>query len=204
MTILLNILTVEPSNQRRLLQMLRGNTATVIGTLDGWISTTLIASADGRCVLIHPQWLNAAGVAAMRCDPRMVAYFPKTRRSRFVQIDHWRGRSRDRGLIASLGKEQRARFKNRVRCWRSVDANARSGKPIGQSGQSALRGGGRSKADIRAEAGSQAIDPSQTAVAADGFRPRRPPFSSLSCRRTLRSRWPCLLCRQADLTPLPH
>lgn len=76
MTILLNILTVDPTNQGRLLEMLRDNTDTVIRTLDGWISTTLIA-ADGRRVVIHSQWRDAAAVAAMRSDPRMVAYFPK-------------------------------------------------------------------------------------------------------------------------------
>jgi len=77
MTMLLNILTVDPTNQGRLLEMLRDNTDTVIRTLDGWISTTLIASADGRRVVIHSQWRDAAAVAAMRSDPRMVAYFPK-------------------------------------------------------------------------------------------------------------------------------
>jgi quinol monooxygenase YgiN len=77
MTILLNILTVDPTNQGRLLEMLRDNTDTVIRTLDGWISTTLIASADGKRVVIHSQWRDAAAVAAMRSDPRMVAYFPK-------------------------------------------------------------------------------------------------------------------------------
>ena len=76
MTILLNILTVDPTNQGRLLEMLR-DTDAVIRTLDGWISTTLIASADGRRVVIHSQWRDAAAVAAMRSDPRMVAYFPK-------------------------------------------------------------------------------------------------------------------------------
>lgn len=77
MTILLNILTVDPTNQGRPLEMLRDNTDAVIRTLDGWISTTLIASADGRRVVIHSQWRDAAAVAAMRSDPRMVAHFPK-------------------------------------------------------------------------------------------------------------------------------
>jgi quinol monooxygenase YgiN len=77
MTILLNVLTVDPTNQGRLLEMLRDNTDTVIRTLDGWISTTLIASADGGRVVIHSRWRDAAAVAAMRSDPRMVAYFPK-------------------------------------------------------------------------------------------------------------------------------
>ena len=77
MTILLNVLTVDPANQGRLLEMLRNNTEGVIRTLDGWISTTLIASADGTRVVIHSQWRDAAAVAAMRSDPRMIAYFPK-------------------------------------------------------------------------------------------------------------------------------
>ena len=77
MTILLNILTVEPASQGRLVEMLRDNIDTVIRTLDGWISTNLIASADGKRVVIHSQWRDAAAVAAMRSDPRMVAYFPK-------------------------------------------------------------------------------------------------------------------------------
>ena len=77
MTILLNILTVESASQGRLVEMLRDNIDTVIRTLDGWISTNLIASADGKRVVIHSQWRDAAAVAAMRSDPRMVAYFPK-------------------------------------------------------------------------------------------------------------------------------
>ena len=43
----------------------------------GRLSTSLIASADQKRVVIHSQWRDAAAVAAMRSDPRMVAYFPK-------------------------------------------------------------------------------------------------------------------------------
>lgn len=77
MTTLLNLLTVDPANQGQLLEMLRDNTDTVIRTLDGWISTNLIASEDRTRVVIYSQWRDAAAVAAMRSDPRMVAYFPK-------------------------------------------------------------------------------------------------------------------------------
>ena len=77
MTTLLNVLTVDPANQAQLVATLRDNTDTVIATLDGWISTSLIASADGARVIIHSQWRDAAAVGAMRVDPRMVAYFPK-------------------------------------------------------------------------------------------------------------------------------
>lgn len=77
MITLLNVLTVDPANQAQLLEMLRKNIDTVIRTLDGWIATKLIASADGERVVIHSHWRDTAAVAAMRSDPRMVAYFPK-------------------------------------------------------------------------------------------------------------------------------
>jgi len=77
MKTLLNVLTVDPSHQAQLLEMLRENIETVIRTLDGWIATTLIASTDGSRVVIHSQWQDNAAIAAMRVDPRMVSYFPK-------------------------------------------------------------------------------------------------------------------------------
>ena len=77
MTTLLNILTVDPAKQAQLLDLLRVNTDTVVRTLDGWISTSLIASADRTRVVIYSQWRDAASIEAMRRDPRMVAYFPR-------------------------------------------------------------------------------------------------------------------------------
>lgn len=77
MTTLLNILTVDSANQAKLLELLQANTDTVIRTLDGWVSTSLIASSDGTRVIIHSQWRDAAAIEAMRADARMVAYFPK-------------------------------------------------------------------------------------------------------------------------------
>ncbi len=77
MKTLLNVLTIEPANQGQVIEMLRDNVDTVISALDGWISTNLIASEDGKRVVIHSQWRDADAIAAMRSDPRMVAYFPK-------------------------------------------------------------------------------------------------------------------------------
>lgn len=76
-TALLNVLTLDPANQPQLLELLRTNTNTVVRTLDGWIATNLIASADKTRIIIHSQWRDAASVEAMRRDPRMVAYFPR-------------------------------------------------------------------------------------------------------------------------------
>ncbi len=74
---LINVLSVEPQSQHALVALLRENTEAVIITLKGWISTNLIASADGRQVAIYSQWEAPADIDAMRADPRMRAYFPR-------------------------------------------------------------------------------------------------------------------------------
>jgi len=73
---LVNVLTVRAGTQQALLASLRENTETVIRTLQGWISTRLIASSDGQRVVIYSEWDSAADLDAMRADPRMQAYFP--------------------------------------------------------------------------------------------------------------------------------
>ena len=75
--VLVNVLSVKPETQRELLESLRHNTETVIMTLKGWIATNLIASTDGKRVVIYSHWETPADVDAMRSDPRMQAYFPK-------------------------------------------------------------------------------------------------------------------------------
>jgi len=74
---LINILTVEPENQQKLIELLRGNTENVVSRLDGWISTSFIAAKDQRHVAIYSQWRDLASVEAMRANPDMVAYFPR-------------------------------------------------------------------------------------------------------------------------------
>ena len=76
-TTLINILAVEPENQQKLIELLRGNTETVVSRLDGWFSTSLIAAKDQRHVVIYSQWRDVASVDAMRANPDMVAYFPR-------------------------------------------------------------------------------------------------------------------------------
>ena len=76
-TTLINILTVEPANQSRLIELLRDSTESVVSRLDGWISTSFIAATDQRHVVIYSQWRDPASVEAMRTNPDMVAYFPR-------------------------------------------------------------------------------------------------------------------------------
>jgi len=74
---LVNVLTCDPSDQPKLLDLLRENIDNVIATLDGWRSTTLVAAPDGVRVIIISQWRDSASITSMQNDARMQAYFPK-------------------------------------------------------------------------------------------------------------------------------
>jgi heme-degrading monooxygenase HmoA len=72
-TTLINILTVEPENQQKLIKLLRDNTESVVSRLDGWISTSFIAATDQRHVVIYSQWRDLESVEAMQTNSDMVA-----------------------------------------------------------------------------------------------------------------------------------
>jgi quinol monooxygenase YgiN len=74
---LVNVLTCDPSDQAKLLGLLRENIDTVIATIDGWRSTTLVAAPDGVRVIIVSQWRDSAAITSMQSDSRMQAYFPR-------------------------------------------------------------------------------------------------------------------------------
>jgi quinol monooxygenase YgiN len=75
-TTLINVLTVEPENQPKLLDSLRENADNVVSTLPGWISTSYLVSHDKRQVVIYSQWRDLASMKAMQSHPKMLAYFP--------------------------------------------------------------------------------------------------------------------------------
>ncbi|MGN6286655.1 MAG: antibiotic biosynthesis monooxygenase family protein [Afipia sp.] len=75
--ILINALKAKSGKQAALVALLQRNIETVIGTLDGWRATRLIATKDGASVIIYSEWETAAAIDAMRNDPRMKAYFPQ-------------------------------------------------------------------------------------------------------------------------------
>ena len=76
-TTLINILTVDPTNEPELMELLRSNTEKVVSTLDGWISTSFIVAKNRRRVAIYSQWRDLASVEAMQTNPTMRAYFPR-------------------------------------------------------------------------------------------------------------------------------
>ncbi len=74
---LVNVLTCDPSDQTKLLNLLRENIDAVVSTLDGWRSTTLVAAPDGVRVIIISQWRDSTAITSMQNDARMRAYFPR-------------------------------------------------------------------------------------------------------------------------------
>lgn len=76
-TTLINVLTVQPEHQQKLINLLRESTEGVVSKLDGWISTSFIAAKDERHVVIYSQWRDLASVEAMQSNPEMIAYFPR-------------------------------------------------------------------------------------------------------------------------------
>ncbi len=85
---LVNIFSVEPENQQALLAMLRENTETVIRTLKGWIDTTLVASDDGKQVVIFSHWETAHDVELDARGPAHARLFPRNPGARFAQFHH--------------------------------------------------------------------------------------------------------------------
>jgi quinol monooxygenase YgiN len=74
-TTLVNVFTVEPENQPKLLALLHEGTETMFSKMTGWISTSLLKSRDGRRVIVHSQWRDAKDIDAFRQDPQMKPYF---------------------------------------------------------------------------------------------------------------------------------
>ena len=65
----INIATVEPENQPKLVQFLREATDTMFSKMPGWISTSILKGKDGRRVFIYSQWRSSANIEAFRKDP---------------------------------------------------------------------------------------------------------------------------------------
>ena len=70
----INIATVEPENQPKLVQLLREATDNMFSKMPGWISTSILKGKDGRRVFIYSQWRSAADIEAFRKDPNIARY----------------------------------------------------------------------------------------------------------------------------------
>jgi heme-degrading monooxygenase HmoA len=65
-TTLVNVFTVEPENQQKLVDVLKGGTDEFFSKAPGFISSNVLNSNDGRRVINYSQWKSAEDVAAFR------------------------------------------------------------------------------------------------------------------------------------------
>src|SRR5215468_12663081 len=70
----INVFTVEPENQQRLVDILKHVTFEYVRHAAGFVSSRLHRSLDGRKVTMYAQWRSMADYEAMRADPRPRSY----------------------------------------------------------------------------------------------------------------------------------
>src|SRR5712675_926836 len=66
---LINMFTVEPANQRRLVELLTEATEVSVRRAPGFVSASLHRSTDGTKVTMYAQWRSIDDYRAMRQDP---------------------------------------------------------------------------------------------------------------------------------------
>ena len=66
---LINVFTVDPSNQQRLVDLLTRVTDNAVSRAAGFLSAILHRSIDGTKVTMYAQWRSAEDYHAMRQDP---------------------------------------------------------------------------------------------------------------------------------------
>jgi len=71
---LINVFTVDPANQQRLLDLLASATETSVQHARGFISASLHRGLDGTKVTIYAQWRSVEDYEAMRRDPAPLPY----------------------------------------------------------------------------------------------------------------------------------
>ena len=75
MITLINVFTVDPANQQRLIDLLTAATETSVSRAKGFLSATLHRSTDGTKVTMYAHWQTMADYQAMRDDPAPRHFF---------------------------------------------------------------------------------------------------------------------------------
>jgi quinol monooxygenase YgiN len=70
----INVLTVEPTNQQRLVDLLTQVTDSSVRRAPGFVSSALHRSLDGTRVTMYAQWRTIDDYEAMRRDPAPLPY----------------------------------------------------------------------------------------------------------------------------------
>ena len=75
MITLINVFTVEPANQQRLIELLTEATEVSVCRAPGFVSASLHRSTDGTKVTMYAQWRSIDEYQAMRQDPAPLPFF---------------------------------------------------------------------------------------------------------------------------------
>ena len=75
MVTMINVFTVEPANQKRLLNLLARATSGHVCRAPGFLSSALHRSLDGSKVTMYAQWRSKEDYEVMRRDPGPLALF---------------------------------------------------------------------------------------------------------------------------------
>jgi quinol monooxygenase YgiN len=71
---LINVFTVDPANQQRLLDLLSHATDEFVSRAPGFVSSILHRSLDGTKVAMYAQWRSVEDYESMRRDPRPLPF----------------------------------------------------------------------------------------------------------------------------------
>lgn len=74
---LVNVFTVEPDNQQKLVELLKEGTETFFSKQPGFISSSVHASKEGRRAINYSQWASAGDIDNFRKDPRFAPYIQR-------------------------------------------------------------------------------------------------------------------------------
>ncbi|ROR93318.1 antibiotic biosynthesis monooxygenase [Salana multivorans] len=74
----LNVIDVDPSRQREVIELLAEGVERVMTGRPGFLSATILASADGGRVVNVARWRTAEDVRATQADPAAAAYARRT------------------------------------------------------------------------------------------------------------------------------
>ncbi|MEO7392919.1 MAG: antibiotic biosynthesis monooxygenase family protein [Ramlibacter sp.] len=71
---LINVFTVAPENQQKLVDLLVAATGKTMKQMPGFVSANIHRSLDGKKVVNYAQWKSLADFEAMRKDPKVVPH----------------------------------------------------------------------------------------------------------------------------------
>jgi len=71
----INVFTVSPENQQRLVDVLAEAARSAVSKLPGYISNTVLKSMDGTRVTTYAQWRSQADFEAMLQNPELASQF---------------------------------------------------------------------------------------------------------------------------------